>query len=109
MARHELQSSELHAASSPRGGASAGPVTAEIRILLVEDVAAEAELTLRQLRKNPARLFEQIESTTNRLRNLLAGLTRAVFAATSRTIPYEDIFLNRGIFDNRRDKLHGLL
>ena len=78
MARHELQSSELHAGSSQRGGAAAGPVTAEIRILLVEDVAAEAELTLRQLRKNGIQFVAQRVDTESAMRDALRDFQPAV-------------------------------
>ena len=74
MARHELQSSELDAASSQRGG----PVTAEIRILLVEDVAAEAELTLRQLRKNGIQFVAHRVDTESAMRDALRDFQPAV-------------------------------
>src|SRR6266850_1865133 len=78
MARHELHSSELRTVNSQDGGGSAVPVTAEIRILLVEDVAVEAELTLRQLRTNGIRFVAHRVDTESAMRDALREFQPAI-------------------------------
>lgn len=71
-------------------------VYATVARFLPSEVRSDLQL-LRALRDQPAKLFEQIEAPTNRIRNLMSPLVKAVFAETARSIPFEKILRERGV------------